>query len=84
MGAWGTALFSNDMACDIRDDYRERIEDGVEDAVATRLTLEKFRTFLDDPEEATVLLVALAVTQSKIGRLDSAIRDRSRRNRRWC
>lgn len=77
MGTWGTGLFSNDMARDIRDYYRERIEDGVEDTEATRLTVEKFRSYLDDPEEGAGLLIALAVTQSKIGRLDPDIRDRA-------
>lgn len=77
MGTWGTGLFSSDMARDIRDFYRERIEDGIEDAEATRLTLEKFQSYLDDPEEGTVYLVALAVTQSKIGRLDPAIGSRA-------
>jgi ribosomal 50S subunit-recycling heat shock protein len=77
MGTWGTGLFSSDMARDIRDFYRERIEDGTEDAEATRLTLEKFRNYLDDPEEGRAILIALAVTQSKIGRLDPAIRDRA-------
>jgi hypothetical protein len=77
MGTWGTGLFSSDMARDIRDFYRERIEDGVDDAEATRVTLEKFQSYLDDPEEGSVFVVALAVTQSKIGRLDSVIRGRA-------
>jgi hypothetical protein len=65
------------MARDIRDFYREQIEDGIEDADATRLTLEKFRSYLEDPEEGPLSLIALAVTQSKIGRLDPIIRDRA-------
>jgi hypothetical protein len=75
MGTWGSGLFSSDTARDIRDLYREQIEDGVEDTEATRRTVEKFRSYLDDPEEGSVLLIALAVTQSKIGRLDPVIRD---------
>jgi len=77
VGTWGTGLFSSDLARDIRDFYREQIEDGIEDADATRLTLEKFRSYLEDPEEGPVSLIALAVTQSKIGRLDPIIRDRA-------
>lgn len=77
MGTWGTGLFSSDMARDIRDFYRERIEDGTEDTEATRLTVETFRHCLDDPEEGTVYLLALAVTQSKIGRLDPVIRHKA-------
>src|SRR5258706_8568008 len=77
MGTWGTALFSNDTARDIRDHYRELIEDGVDDAEATRLTLEKFQAYFDDSEVAAVCIIALALTQSKIGRLDQVVRDRA-------
>lgn len=71
MGTWGTGIFSDDISRDIRDHYRELIEDGVDDAEATRRTLEKFRSYFDDPEEGVNCVVALAVTQSKIGRLDA-------------
>jgi hypothetical protein len=43
MGVWDTAIFSNDIACDIRDHYRELIEDGFDDMEATRQTIEKFQ-----------------------------------------
>jgi hypothetical protein len=49
MGTWGTGLFSNDMARDIRDFYRERIEDGIEDAEATRPGCEKVATIVQRP-----------------------------------
>ena len=75
MGVWGTGLFSDDVACDIRDHYRELLEDGTEDAVATRLILEKFRAHLEESDG--IALLALAVTQSKLGRLDPDIRDRA-------
>ena len=75
MGSWGTALFSDDVACDIRDHYRALIEDGVEDAAATRLTAEKFRECLEEPDG--IALVAFAITQSTVGRLDADIRDRA-------
>ena len=75
MGVWGTGLFSDDVACDVRDHYRELLEDGAEDSAATQQTVEKFRTYLDEPEG--IALLALAVTQSTLGRLDSDIRDRA-------
>ena len=77
MGVWETALFANDLACDVRDDYRERIEDGIEDAEATRQTVQKFAKWFADPEDGTTAILALAVTQSKTGRLDPAIRDQA-------
>jgi len=43
LGVWGPSLFSDDVACDVRDYYRELLEDGVEDGAATGQTLEKFR-----------------------------------------
>lgn len=56
MGTWGTSLFSDDVACDIRDHYRQLLEDDVDDGVA---------------------LIAFAVTQSKVGRLEPDVRDRA-------
>ena len=75
MGVWGTDLFSDDLACDIRDHYRELLEDGIEDGAATRVILEKFRAYLEESEGIAVL--AFAVTQSKLGRLDPDIRARA-------
>jgi hypothetical protein len=75
MGVWGTDLFSDDLACDVRDHYRELLEDGTEDGAATRLILEKFRAYLEESEG--IALLAFAVTQSKLGRLDPDIRDRA-------
>jgi hypothetical protein len=72
---WGTDLFSDDVACDVRDHYRELLEDGVEDGEATQLTVEKFRAYLEESDG--VALLAFAVTQSKLGRLDPDIRDRA-------
>ena len=75
MGVWGTGLFSDDLACDVRDHYRQLLEDGVEDGEATRQTVEAFREYLE--ESSGIALLAFAVTQSKVGRLDPDIRDRA-------
>jgi hypothetical protein len=72
---WGTALFSDDVACDIRDHYRQLLEDSVEDSAATRLTLDKFEKYLEEPD--SVALIAFAVTQSTLGRLEPDVRDRA-------
>jgi hypothetical protein len=75
VGTWGTGLFSDDVASDIRSHYRGLIEDGVADADAMRATAEKFRAYLDEPDG--IALLAFALTQSSIGRLDPHIRDRA-------
>lgn len=75
MGVWGTGLFSDDLACDIRDHYRELLEDGIDDGTAMRQILERYRAYLEESEG--IALLAFAVTQSKLGRLDAGIRDRA-------
>jgi hypothetical protein len=75
VGTWGTGLFSDDLACDIRDHYRALVEDGVEDAAAARLTAEKYREYLEQPDG--IALLAFAITQSTLGRLDPDIRDKA-------
>ncbi|GAA1748446.1 hypothetical protein [Nonomuraea bangladeshensis] len=77
MGAWGPGLFSDDLACDVRDEYRELIEDGATDEEARRRVVESYSEALDDPGEAPVFWLALAVTESKLGRLDPVVRDRA-------
>jgi hypothetical protein len=72
---WGAGLFSDDVACDIRDQYCQLLEDGAEDGAATRLTLEKFQLYLEESD--SIALIAFAVTQSKLGRLEPDIRDRA-------
>jgi hypothetical protein len=63
------------VACDVRDHYRELLEDGVEDGAATQLTVDKFRASLEESDG--VALLAFAITQSTLGRLDPDIRDRA-------
>lgn len=77
MGTWNTALFANDLACDVRDHYHELLENGVDDAEASRQTLKAYEKWFDDDEEGAFAILALAVTQSKVGRLDVAVRDRA-------
>jgi len=72
---WGTGLFSDDVACDIRGHYRQLLEDGAEDGDAARLTLEKFQAYLAEAD--SIALIAFAVTQSKLGRLEPDVRDRA-------
>lgn len=75
MGAWGPGIFSDDVACDVRDTYKELLEDQLTDADATARTLERFSEELDDVDDGPVLWIALALTQSRLGRLTTDIRD---------
>jgi len=63
-------LFADDTACDVRDEYRALIEDGTGDDSAMRRILDAYADALEDPDDGPVIWLALAFTQSKIGRLD--------------
>jgi hypothetical protein len=70
MGAWGTAVFSDDTACNVRDDYMELVGDGLSGPDATKALLPMWSASLNDADEAPVFWLALAATQWKCGRLE--------------
>jgi hypothetical protein len=70
MGTWGTGLYSDDTACDVRDDYRDILGDGVIEPQATKQIIEQWKTELDDP----VFWLSLADVQWKLGRLQENVK----------
>ncbi|WP_127783698.1 DUF4259 domain-containing protein [Rhodococcus sp. X156] len=75
MGAWGTEIFSDDTAADVRGDYRELLEDEVPDEEATRRVVAEYQYL--DQDQAHVLWLALAAAQHQVGRLDEEVRRRA-------
>jgi hypothetical protein len=67
-------IFSDDIASDVRDRYREHLGDGVPDTEATRLGLEESVEELADDETAPIVWLALATAQSRVGRLEDRVR----------
>jgi hypothetical protein len=74
MGAWGVAIFSDDLAADIRIEFRELISDGLAASEATARLQVEYASSLDDPDEMPVFWLALALTQWKLGRLEESVR----------
>lgn len=74
MGAWGTALFSDDTAADVRDGYRDLVGDGFSGPEATDKLVQEWAEVLSDPDEAAVFWLALASTQWKCGRLEPRVK----------
>ncbi|GAB3835191.1 hypothetical protein ACFPIJ_11495 [Dactylosporangium cerinum] len=77
MGVDGPGLFSDDTALDVRDAYREALEDGATDAAAEASVLAAFSDSLADDDEGVVVWLALAYSQSKLGRLSDMTRQRA-------
>ena len=69
MGAWGTAIFSDDFACDVRDDYVELIVAGKSNEEATQVVMDKYYFEVKGTEDEPVFWFALALIQWKKGRL---------------
>lgn len=77
MGAWGTGIFSSDLATDVRSELREQIEDGTAIDVATAGIIARYQVASIDPDEAIAFWTALAAAQAQLGLLQPEVRDRA-------
>ena len=55
MGAWGTAIFSDDTASDVREEFRDLIGEGLSTEQATDKLLKEYAPSLDDPDGTAFL-----------------------------
>jgi hypothetical protein len=78
MGAWGPDIFADDLACDIREEFRDLIAEGLSPEDATT-KLQSEYDLEDDPDQRPLFYLALAATQWKLGRLLDDIRDEALR-----
>jgi len=77
IGTWGPAIFSDDTACDVRDDWREFVGDGLSAPQATDKLLAQLGDAIDDPDDRPVIWLALAATQWKAGRLEDRVKEQA-------
>ncbi|HQR43613.1 MAG TPA: hypothetical protein PLX97_13045, partial [Gemmatales bacterium] len=77
MGAWGAGLFQEDIACDIREAYREALEQGLSGSQATRQVLRDFREEVKDYDDGPSCWLALAATQWDLGRVEERVKQRA-------
>ena len=77
MGAWGTAVFSDDLAADVRGEWRELLLAGADPGEATARIKQSFTEALEDPDEGVVFWLAFAAAQMETGRLADNVRDRA-------
>ncbi|HSI38532.1 MAG TPA: hypothetical protein VK946_05625 [Methylotenera sp.] len=77
MGAWGTALYSDDTTCDVRDEFKDHLEKGLSHSAAERATLESFEDVLSDHQVECLVYFALAETEWKYGCLSDAVKEQA-------
>jgi hypothetical protein len=75
MGSWGTAIFSNDVAADVRADWREGILDRIPPEELTAKLVNSYAAQADDPDDCVVFWLALAAAQHETGRLGPDVRE---------
>lgn len=78
MGAWGTAIFSDDLADDIRGEYNALLSIGKEDDEAERLIFDYYANVLrGDDEKESVFWLALALAEWNKGRLSEYVKGKA-------
>ena len=73
MGAWGTGLYSSDIACDVRADYREMLVFHYSHEEAVQRIINDHQLSRDDPYDAAGWF-ALADCAWKYGHLDEELK----------
>jgi hypothetical protein len=77
MGTSGTALYADDTACDVRDQFIELLARSASPEEATNAFIRSWAAQIDDAEDGPVFWLALADTQWKYGCLSQEVRIRA-------
>lgn len=77
MGTWGTAIFSDDLASDIKSEFRNKIGFGKTSIEATEELLIDYSEEIKDSDESSVFWLSLALTQWNIGRLLENVKEKA-------
>ncbi len=75
MGTWGVGIFSDDLAADLRGDFRDLIGEGMTPGQAVDKLLSEYASSVHDDEEMPVFWLALAASQWQLGRLEGRTRE---------
>jgi hypothetical protein len=74
MGTWGAAIFSDDFASDIKDNFILKMSSGISAQQATQQLLDENRDDLGDVDSYCVFWLALAQVQTNKGHLQKEVK----------
>ena len=77
MGAWGANLYQDDVALDVKDEYKDNLRRGKTNEEAMQEIIDKYQELLEDAEDRGVFWLALADTQWNLGRLDEQVKEQA-------
>jgi len=77
MGTWGTAIFSNDLAADAKNDYKEHIANGKAPKEARVLLQKEHGITEDNNEDSREFWLVLSLIEYKLGRLEDEVKEKA-------
>ncbi len=84
MGTWSEDIFGNDLACDARDAYHERIKAGDKPDAALKRVKKEFVKELRDADDKRTIYIALAAVQLEAGKVTDTVRETALKAIAWC
>jgi len=75
MGAWGPGLFSDDVACDVKEYYMNCLREEMSAEEAEAAVVSYFGDELADSDDGPVVVLALADTAWRVGRLSEKLKE---------
>jgi hypothetical protein len=78
MGTWGTGIFDDDLALDLRGEFEDLTAGGSTPGQAADRILRDYEDDLEDMDEGPVILVALASLLLDAGVTDHPLYERAR------
>jgi hypothetical protein len=79
VGAWGTGIFDDDLAADLRDEWQEAVEGGSSPTEATSALVAGLGSEVaDDEDDGPVFWIALAALLLEQGALDREVAERAK------
>ncbi len=74
MGTWGPGIYSDDVACDVKEYYMNCLREEMSGEEAEAATVSYFRDELSDSDDGPVVVLSLAETAWRVGRLSEVLK----------
>lgn len=74
MGSWGSGIFDDDVAADVKSAFEAALEAGATVPAATREVREEFGGALEDDDDGPIVILALASLQWERGKLQERLK----------
>lgn len=74
MGVFGVKIYEDDIALDVKEEYLEKLKNGIDDKIALKEMVEEYEDSINDIDDGPVFWIALANTMWKVGRLTEKVK----------